>query len=166
MSAEERTGFRDQALSERHRTWGFDCPCVDIDFLLLEFDRAETAATVDYKHYQAEVNLASASIKAMAKLRNSDCEQIPCFIARYWPETWAFRVTPVNVPAISICINHPNCRSTDGVLDLSEYEWVNLLYSIRGKRPTFDVSGLNQVRQLNSAGSLLDQYEHQLRIAT
>ena len=31
----ERTGWRDEKLSQRHRMWGWDCPAVDIDFLLL-----------------------------------------------------------------------------------------------------------------------------------
>jgi len=34
MTAHERTGFRDEALSRRHREWGINCPAVDVDWLL------------------------------------------------------------------------------------------------------------------------------------
>lgn len=37
--AEERNGWRDERISKRHRQWGRDCPAVDIDFLMLEYDR-------------------------------------------------------------------------------------------------------------------------------
>ena len=36
----ERTHWRDEALSERHRLWGYDCPAVDVDFLLRDLVKA------------------------------------------------------------------------------------------------------------------------------
>lgn len=41
MSLMERTGWRDERLSRRHREWGFDCPMVDCDFIAVEFDHKE-----------------------------------------------------------------------------------------------------------------------------
>lgn len=47
---QERTGWRDQVLSQRHRTWGFDCPALDLDFILAEYDTRVPVALIDYKH--------------------------------------------------------------------------------------------------------------------
>lgn len=41
MSGPERTGWRDENLSRRHREWGFHCPAVDLGFLLIEYDTGE-----------------------------------------------------------------------------------------------------------------------------
>ena len=48
--APERTGWRDEKISLRHRMWGFDCPAVDVDFVMVEFDRARVVAIVEYKN--------------------------------------------------------------------------------------------------------------------
>jgi hypothetical protein len=38
--------WRDEAISQRHRLWGFNCPAVDIDFLMIEYDQGKPAACV------------------------------------------------------------------------------------------------------------------------
>ena len=40
VSAGEWSGWRDQELSRRHQRWGFACPAVDLDFVLVEFGLA------------------------------------------------------------------------------------------------------------------------------
>ena len=45
---QERTGWRDEALSKRHRDWGWDCPAIDIDFLMIEYDKGKSVALVEY----------------------------------------------------------------------------------------------------------------------
>jgi hypothetical protein len=50
---QERTGWRDQEISERHRLWGASCPVVDLDFLLTEIHVGEPMALVEYKHFGA-----------------------------------------------------------------------------------------------------------------
>ena len=35
----ERSGWRDLALSLRHKMWGWDCPAVDLDFFFLNTTR-------------------------------------------------------------------------------------------------------------------------------
>jgi hypothetical protein len=37
-----------QALSNRHRDWGYDCPAVDLDFIVV--NKGKIAALVEYKH--------------------------------------------------------------------------------------------------------------------
>jgi len=51
----ERTQWRDQKLSERHRAWGFNCPAIDIDFLMVEFHTGKPVAIIDYKRYTGSI---------------------------------------------------------------------------------------------------------------
>lgn len=53
MTAYERTGWRDEAISARHRRWGYNVPAVDLDFPLIEYDRGVCKAIIDYKHIKA-----------------------------------------------------------------------------------------------------------------
>jgi hypothetical protein len=123
MTAEERTGWRDQELSERHRLYGFDCPAVDVDFLLLEYDKGEPVALVDYKHHlAAEVNPQHPSMRATSIL--ADRGQIPFFVVRYWTSPWAYAVQPMN--------GHANELIQDQT-DMSEVGYVNFLYHLRDR---------------------------------
>ena len=79
---QERTGWRDLRLSQRHRRWGWDCPAVDLDFLFLEYDRGKAVALVEYKHEQAAPQYAShPTYQAMIDLGNR--ASVPVFAARY-----------------------------------------------------------------------------------
>ena len=44
-----QTGWRDEWISNRHRTWGFDCPATDIDFLMVEYTNRNPIALIEYK---------------------------------------------------------------------------------------------------------------------
>ena len=46
---QERTNWRDEALSQRHRQWGWNCPGLDLDFVFLEYDKGRAVAVVEYK---------------------------------------------------------------------------------------------------------------------
>ena len=50
---QERTGRRDVELARRHRLWGSDCPAMDIDHLVTEFDSFETVGLFEYKFHTA-----------------------------------------------------------------------------------------------------------------
>ena len=63
----ERNGWRDEAISLRHRLWGWDCPCVDIDFLLIEFDKSLPVALVEYKITPDDWKEFEASLLVMEK---------------------------------------------------------------------------------------------------
>jgi hypothetical protein len=92
---QERSGWRDREISERHRRWGASCPAVDLDFLLTEIHVGEPAALVEYKHFRARpFNPNSAVFVALRRL--ADRAGIPFLVAWYWPESWAFRVYPIN----------------------------------------------------------------------
>lgn len=99
--AEERTGWRDVEISQRHRLWGWNCPGVDLDFVLVEYNHGKACALVDYKHEQAQpVNTKHPSLLALVDLADGYRDRpLPCFIARYRPANWMFLVTPLNEAA-------------------------------------------------------------------
>ena len=118
----ERTGWRDEALSQRHRTWGWDCPAVDLDFLFLEYDRGKASAIVEYKNEHAAPQYAShPSYQAMIDLGNK--AGIPVFACRYADDFRWWKVTPLN----GIAKKH-----LASATEFDEKGWVKLLYKIRG----------------------------------
>lgn len=124
MSSYERTGWRDESISKRHREWGFNCPTVDIDFLVAEYNIGKPVALIEYKHFNAQVpNLLQANYKALAALADGYSDHpLPFLIARYWPDVWAFRITPVN--------DASKLHFADNEL-LTEFEFVRRLYRLR-----------------------------------
>jgi hypothetical protein len=117
----ERTGWRDAAISQRHREWGFNCPAVDLDFLMVEYNLGKPVGLIEYKHHLARPpNLNHATYRALVEL--SDAAKLPFLIAFYWPEIWAFKVLPVNDVAT---------KSFELWEILSEREFVRRLYRMR-----------------------------------
>lgn len=122
MSREERSGWRDQALSMRHRLYGADCPAVDLDFLLVEFDTGKPVAVIEYKAGDPRpLDLEHPSYRALRHL--ADASRIPLVIAFYSP-LWSFTVYP--------CNDHAREWFTAGE-QLSELEYVRRLYALRGR---------------------------------
>lgn len=129
----ERTGWRDEALSRRHRRWGWDCPAVDLDFLFLEYDRGKASAIVEYKNEHAAPQYAShPTYQAMIDLGNR--AGVPVLACRYSDDFSEFKVIPLNEKAKEYV---PSRFSTN------EAGWVELLYKIRGyKVPKSVLDGL------------------------
>lgn len=122
---EERTGWRDLSLSRRHRRWGWDCPAVDLDFLFLEYDRGKAVALVEYKHERAAPQYAThPTYQAMIDLGTR--AGIPVFACRYKDDFSVWRGVPLNESA-----KHWLARP----VEMTEREWVTLLYRIRGREP-------------------------------
>ena len=94
----ERTGWRDAELSKRHGAWGFNCPAVDLDFVMMEYNHGKPCALVEYKHINArQVDPSHATYRALVALANGYTDgPLPCFIARYNPTDWSFVVMPLN----------------------------------------------------------------------
>ena len=119
----ERTGWRDEGISRRHREWGLDCPAIDIDFLLIEYDYGKAMALVEYKHeYAKEQHSTHQSYKALIDL--GDRAGIPVFATRYANDYSWWKVTALNEYARSYI---PECST------LTEDEWVRLLKRVRNK---------------------------------
>jgi hypothetical protein len=127
----ERTGWRDERISRRHREWGFDCPALDIDFLLLEYDRGRAAAIVEYKHEGSPaLRLAHPSVRAVADL--ADRAGVPAFIVRYADDFSWWYPTPLNEQARRLCPQPAR---------LNEEGWMRLLYRCRGRELPAHLSG-------------------------
>lgn len=122
---QERTQWRDQSLSQRHRKYGWDSPAVDLDMILVEFSAGTPCALVEYKAVGArEVNLAHPTYVAIRKL--ADCARIPFLIAFYDSATWIYTITPANEFARAY---------VSETKTYSEREYVTLLYKMRGLEP-------------------------------
>ena len=122
---QERTGWRDIALSQRHRKWGWDCPAVDLDFLFLEYDRGKAVAIVEYKHEKAAPQFAShPTYQAMIDLGTR--ADVPVIAVRYAADFSIWKVVPLNEKAKEWL---PERK------EMTEREWVTLLYNIRGYDP-------------------------------
>ena len=120
---QERTGWRDQEISNRHRAWGFDCPAVDLDFLMVEYNLGLPVALCEYKHHQARMpNLSHPTYRALINLGDGYKEPLPVFMAFYWPGVWAMRVYPLNDAARSVF---------EMAEILTEREFVMRLYRLR-----------------------------------
>lgn len=134
----ERTGWRDLALSERHRAWGWDCPAVDLDFLFLEYDRGIPTAIVEYKNeHSRPVSLGNTNMHAISVLATR--AGLPFFVTRYSSAFTWWEATPVNDVA----------REKLGGRDkfiFSERQWVQFLYRLRGyEAPATLLDNLNRL---------------------
>lgn len=139
---QERTGWRDQEISARHRTWGFNCPAVDLDFLVVEYNLGKPVALIEYKLYKAQVpELRHPTYRALACLADGYSDPLPFMVAFYWPGIWAFRVTPVN--------DVSKAWFRDGET-LTEYDFVRKLYRMRRLVLTKDLeANLNRTLPAN-----------------
>lgn len=122
----ERTGWRDERISLRHRKWGIGCTTTDFDFLMLEYEFGNPSAIVEYKHEFAEPQSpAKPQYQAIIKLGN--CAKIPVIACRYSDDFSRFKVVPLNDYAKKFIPQR---------IELDENSWVTLLYKIRGHEVT------------------------------
>lgn len=122
----ERTGWRCEDISARHRQWGFNCPAVDLDFVMAEFNHGAPVALIEYKHHLARhpdvLHPTYRALRALADGYSSG--PLPFLVVFYHPEDWWFRVTPVNEPAIA------HYHHVVGIA-ISEQRFVKSLYLLR-----------------------------------
>jgi hypothetical protein len=127
--AQERSGWRDKALSERHRKWGWDAPFVDFDGI--EYDDGKPLFMVEYKHELAPpVSPQASNVRALCAV--GDRADLPFFIVRYGsaPDWW-FIVRPANKVAKKLR-DLPQGR-------ISERDYVLFRYRFAGRTPPSDV---------------------------
>ncbi len=119
----ERTGWRDQGLSDRHHDWGFDLPATDLDFILIEYDQAQPCALIEYKRESAPLpDLSKPNYKAFAIL--GERADLPCFVVRYAGDFSWWEVIPANMPAGQILAE---------ARTVSERQYVRFLHWLRGR---------------------------------
>lgn len=123
---QERTGWRCEKISERHRHWGYNCPAVDLDFVVAEYNHGKPVALVEYKERHAlKPKLEHPTYMALKTLADGFCEgALPFMLVFYDSVDWWFRVTPINSAALNHyrhCIDMP----------LTEQRFVTSLYLLR-----------------------------------
>lgn len=142
---QERTGWRDGAISNRHRMWGFNCPAVDLDFLVAEYNIGKPVALIEYKNFNArEPSYLHPTYRALCDLADNykSCP-LPFVVAFYWPDVWAFRVVPINRCAHDYF---------DEEVTLCERDYVRVLYRLRRLTLTRELEGrLNTALPANEA---------------
>jgi hypothetical protein len=126
----ERSGWRDQGLSERHRQWGWDCPALDLDFLLCEYDRCLASALVEYKHEAAPKQYRSMPTYRVLRDLGTRAT-LPAIACRYASDFSWWRPVPLNELAESYL--------PDLGAKLPELEWVRLLHRMRGHEMPADL---------------------------
>lgn len=120
---EERTQWRDLGLARRHSKWGFEYPPVDLDFLFLEHSNGKAHAIIEYKSEHSKKRYASSPVyQALIDLGNKAA--IPVIACRYSDDYSTYKATPLNVYARNYL---------QETKELSEAEWVSLLYEIKGQ---------------------------------
>lgn len=141
MSAEERSKWRDEAISLRHREWGFNCPMADIDFLAVEYNAGLPVAIVEYKQKRAQKpDIQHPTYRALKMLANR--AGLPFMIVFYCDEIWWFHVYP---------INHIALKHYPKPVLMTEQEYVTSLYKLRSQCvETNIISKLNNVLEVQS----------------
>src|SRR5271157_3892401 len=127
----ERTGWRDAELSLRHRDWGYNCPAVDLDFLVVEYNFAKPVALIEYKHIGIHrlINVQHPTMRALLAL--AELANLPFALAYYDKNPFVFMVDPLN------------SKSQEWFTKwelLSEYDYVAKLYKMRGNIMALELS--------------------------
>jgi hypothetical protein len=120
----ERTGWRDEWISNRHREFGWNAAFTDIDFMGLEYDQGKPVCLIEYKHQNAKINLDHPSIQAQTWL--ADKAELPFFLVVYYPKEFQYYVVPINNYAKQV----PYCQEAKF---WSEKNFVKLLYFLRNR---------------------------------
>lgn len=91
----EIMGWRDERISEWHRTLGYGFPAVGIEFLLVEYTHGIPVALIDYKHENAgQVDRKHPSYRALLRLCAS--ASLPLLVVFYSEDLTRFIVEPLN----------------------------------------------------------------------
>jgi hypothetical protein len=120
---DERTNWRDEALSARHRTWGFHIPMFDVDFLCVEYSKRKPVALIEYKHERGWlVSRGNANMDVLISLGDNHTPALPVFVVQYAAKLDQFTVIPMNAVAEGLV-------SAQTVMN--ELQYVEFLYSLR-----------------------------------
>lgn len=121
---QETTGWRDDNLSARHRSWGVNCPATDLDLTLVEFNWRVPVAIIDYKHGNSKDSIRDIvrTDAVQAQLKLAEMANIAFAVVMYWRQPWQFKTYPGNEKARQ--------WFKTGEL-LSELEFVRILHKIR-----------------------------------
>jgi hypothetical protein len=119
----ERTGWRCEWISKRHREWHPSLAMCDLDFLCVEYHHCIPVALIEYKAMQPR-ELQNASLRAVSTL--ADLAALPFFITFYLERFPAFWVEPRNQRAAAMI-------DASEAIAVSEREYVDFLFALRGE---------------------------------
>jgi|SRR5271157_417090 len=80
-------------MSLRHREWGLNCPAVDLDYLLIDFNHCVPVCILEYKYMTSPTNDSNTT----ATLRLAEHCGIPYFGAQYNNRAWWFIVSAYRI---------------------------------------------------------------------
>jgi len=125
MANVERTGWRDEGISRRHRTFGFNFPAVDLDMVLAEYDTCIPSALVEYKLDTAPaVDISKPNYRVLNYLAGGS--SIPLFVTRYSRDYSRYTIMPANSFALYY---------VPVITAMSEREYISLLSEVK-RRPS------------------------------
>ena len=121
---QERTNWRDEELSKRHRTWGKEFSAFDLDFIMVEYSYKKPCALVEYKNEHAtEQSIKQANHATLKEL--GDLARLPVFCVRYASDFSWWKVIPMNGWA-TLHVGNKNERPI-----LTEQEWLSFLRYVK-----------------------------------
>lgn len=128
----EQSNERDLQLSKFHREFGYYCPAVDIDFLLVEWIDGKPVALIEYKRFHTNYNPNDFVYKAIRSL--ADASSIPFYIVEYTNTLRNFKVFSRNdigkekIKELSLS----NTRIKNDGDWITWYEYLTFLYKLKG----------------------------------
>ena len=128
----EAKEWRDEWISERHRTWGYQLPATDIDFMLLEYSGSKPIALIEYKTVGSMKYVGIDKVmRGHAPVSNlADMANLPSFIVAYDIQSIKFWVFATN--------NHAELELLgDNYEAISESKFVSFLKRLRGLQNDF-----------------------------
>lgn len=129
MARRHDTGWRDGRLHAVHAGYGLDLPLSGMSLAMVEYDRGEALAVINYVRRDVVLPKGPAvglAYGALASLRRPDGPSMPFLTAVYDPRNWAFRLFGHNDAARDLI-------GVDGWLAVTEEHFVRLLYRLRGR---------------------------------
>lgn len=86
----------DIAIRNRHIEWGWECPCTDIDFIVIEYDYGEAVAIIEYKRWRGPSIDAKRDYNLRAQIDLAIKARIPMYAVKYTKTFLWFKVIPLN----------------------------------------------------------------------
>jgi hypothetical protein len=129
MARRHDSGWRDSRLNIAHAAYGMDLPVAGMDLPMVEYDRGEALAVINYVRRDRPLPQGpevGRAFRAVGQLRRDDGARMPFLSAQYDPRNWAMRLLGHNDPARDLL-------GTSGWLPVTEQHFARLLYRLRGR---------------------------------
>lgn len=129
MARKNDTGWRDSRLHLVHNMYGLKIPVAGMSFAMVEYDRGEPLAIINYIRRDTVLpggHDVGKAYTALSSLYRADGPSMPFLTAQYDSRNWAFRLIGHNDAARDLI-------GVDGWLPVTEEHFVRLMYRLRGR---------------------------------